>query len=190
MTTCGIQQTTIFMGVMSWALVLCIPGVAVGRSQEKKMPARAPLVTFRPLSEIEADVRPPDAELPPDRAIRLFNRAEEDPNPRSGWYSREFHWEAPEYWHQPLYFDDVPLEHYGQSCRPLIQTVKSGAHFFGTLPMLPYKMGVDRPYDKIPTLGYYRVGSCAPSVRQRMPLEGDAALFEASVWIALIFLLP
>ena len=51
-------------------------------------------------------------------------------------------WQATEFWHRPLYFDDVPLERYGQMHHPLIQPWLSGVHFFGNVPLLPYKMGV------------------------------------------------
>jgi len=104
----------------------------------------------------------------------------------------QFNWQATNFFHRPLYFDDTPLERYGQTKHPLIQPVVSGARFFGTFPILPYKMGTDRTGDCVSTLGYYRPGSCAPCVRERLipAWEADASLLEAGVALALIFALP
>jgi hypothetical protein len=66
----------------------------------------------------------------------------------------------------------------------------SAAHFFGNVPLLPYKMGLDHPCKPIATLGYYRPGSPAPPVGRRLPLEADAATIEAATWVGLILLLP
>jgi hypothetical protein len=189
MNMCGIQQILGF-GLLTCSLALCMPTAALAAERAENAAAADPILEFQPLSEISVDVRPPDAELPPDRATDVFQPAAEVPDVRSDWYCREFHWEAPEFWHRPLYFDDVPLERYGQSCHPLAQPVKSGARFFLTLPILPYKAGIDRPCDMIPNLGYYRVGSCNPGVRQWLPLEADAALFESGAWVAAFLLLP
>ena len=50
-------------------------------------------------------------------------------------------WKAAGNCHKPLYFEDWNLERYGHSHGPL-DPVFSAAHFFVTLPILPYKMGV------------------------------------------------
>jgi hypothetical protein len=103
-----------------------------------------------------------------------------------------FNWQATNFFHRPLYFDDTPLERYGQTKHPLLQPVISGGRFFGTFLVLPYKMGIDRTGDCVSTLGYYRPGSCTPCIRERLvpALEGDAALLEAGAALALIFILP
>ena len=49
-----------------------------------------------------------------------------------------------------------------QQVTRLYQPVVSGVHFFGTLPILPYKMGVEQPWECMYALGYYEPGSCAP----------------------------
>jgi hypothetical protein len=104
----------------------------------------------------------------------------------------QFNWQARNFFHRPLYFDDTPLERYGQTKHPLLQPVISGGRFFGTFLVLPYKMGIDRTGDCVSTLGYYRPGSCTPCIRERLlpALEGDAALLEAGTALALIFILP
>jgi hypothetical protein len=208
----GIQRIAL-LGVVTCILTLRTSAEAVGQGQAANLVAAPPIVAFppvseitrqsshrivrcppivesRPLSEITLDVRPPDVEQLPDRASQIFQAADEALPPRAGWYCRRFGWAAPEFWRGPLYFDDVPLERYGQSWHPLLQPVKSGAHFFGSLPILPYKVGIDRPCDRISNLGYYRVGSCVPGVRQRLPLEADATLLETGAWVAAFLLLP
>lgn len=104
----------------------------------------------------------------------------------------EFHWQATNFFHRPLYFDDTPLERYGQTAHPLLQPVISGGRFFGTFLVLPYKMGIDRTGDCVSTMGYYRPGSCAPCIRERLvpAVEADAALLQAGTALALIFVLP
>ncbi|MCA9212663.1 MAG: hypothetical protein KDB27_06350 [Planctomycetales bacterium] len=104
----------------------------------------------------------------------------------------QFNWQASNFLHRPLYFDDTPLERYGQSRFPVLQPVVSGAKFFGTFAVLPYKMGIDRTGDCVSSLGYYRPGSCAPCIRERVipAFEADAALLEAGTAVALIFILP
>jgi hypothetical protein len=141
------------------------------------------------IGEIGVDIRQTEIQVP-DYATEPFQALERQQSRDQAWVHRQFTWEAPEFWHGPLYFDDVPLERYGQMHHPLIQPVLSGFHFFGNVPLLPYKMGIDRPCDKIATLGYYRVGDCVPPVGRWLPLEVDAAAFEAITVIALIAILP
>ena len=105
----------------------------------------------------------------------------------------QFNWQAPNFFHRPLYFDDTPLERYGQSVKhTCLQPFISGAKFAGTFAILPYKMGIDRIGDCVSPLGYYRPGSCAPCVRERIipAIEADAALLEAGTALALILILP
>ncbi len=89
-----------------------------------------------------------------------------------------FTWKAASTCHKPLYFEDVQLERYGHSWNPVIQPFMSGAHFFVSVPLLPYKMGL-RPYNEcVYTLGYYRPGSCAPYMFEPIPLSLRAAVWE------------
>jgi hypothetical protein len=144
---------------------------------------------FKPMDQIRAGLQLEGKQLPPDCSEGLFQDGTA-PAPRID-AIREFHWEPMNFFHHPLYFDDVPLERYGQSVCPTFQPVISGARFFITFPALPYKMGVDRPHDCVTPLGLYRPGSCAPCMREALPpLECDAALFETAVALGMVFLLP
>jgi hypothetical protein len=143
---------------------------------------------LKQITEISLDITSRAERLPDDCSVGLFAGA-------TGWEmtspsQREFTWAASELYSQPAYFDDPILERYGQTHRPLIQPFLSGAHFFGTFPLMPYKIGLDRTHDHIYTLGYYRPGSPTPCIGRRHRLEADAAGFEAATLLALIFLLP
>ncbi len=147
---------------------------------------------YKPIRDVEVKLDPPEGQLPIDCATGLFAAATpgESSDIGRGWTGSELNWAPTELTHQPLYFDDVPLERYGQSHAPLFQPLISGARFFGTLPVLPYKMGLDRPHDRISTLGYYRPGTPAPCVAQTLPLDFQSAFVEGGAWVGLIFLLP
>lgn len=78
-------------------------------------------------------------------------------------------WEAPGFYHRPLYFEQPNVERYGHYV-PRWQPAISGAHFFGSIVALPYKMWVYPPCDPIYTLGHHRPGSCNPHQIHYLPL--------------------
>ena len=145
---------------------------------------------FKPIDEIHVSRQPSPGELPEDCSQGLFTPPCREPFRRAINYRCTFHWVASNMAHQPLYWDDQPLERYGQSVLPLAQPVFSGVHFFATFPVIPYEIGLDGTYDLIYTLGYYRPGDCAPPTRQWLPLDWDAAILEAGTMTGLIFLAP
>lgn len=102
--------------------------------------------------------------------------------------AREFHWQAPGTCHQPLYFEEINLERYGYSCIGEAQPILSAAHFFGTVPIMPYKMTVHRPCECIYTLGHYRPGSCVPHRTHWLPWRWDAAAVQLGAVTGLAFI--
>lgn len=98
-------------------------------------------------------------------------------------------WKAAGNCHKPLYFEDWNLERYGHSHGPL-DPVFSAAHFFVTLPVLPYKMGVELPWECVYPLGYYRPGNCAPWTVPAPPISCRGFAVEAATVTGLLFLLP
>jgi hypothetical protein len=147
----------------------------------------------RPLTEIPIKDSRDSGRYPVDLSTEIPAAAGENAGVgalRQPWSASRLEWAAAELVHQPLYFDDEPLERYGQSVCPLVQPVCSAARFFGTLPILPYKVGLDHPYDCVSTLGYYRIGTCAPCTHQTLPFSWKGALLEGGTWVGLIFLLP
>jgi len=106
------------------------------------------------------------------------------------WPQITYNWKAAALCHKPLYFEQVHLERYGHSWGPYVQPVMSGVHFFGTLPILPYKMGIRTPTECVYTLGYYRPGSCAPYLIDPIPFTWRAAAFQGGVATGLSFIIP
>jgi len=155
----------------------------------ERLPAAGPNeLEFREFSAITTDITKPPGTLPVDYSDQLFQ--ETHPDEPSPVLIAAYYWDAPEIWYHPLYFDDVQLERYGQTRCPTLQPVFSAAHFFGTIPILPYKMGLDSPHGYVTNLGYYRPGSPTPCIGRRLPWEYDAAAYEAGTVLGLIFLLP
>ncbi|NUQ62099.1 MAG: hypothetical protein HUU20_06405 [Pirellulales bacterium] len=92
----------------------------------------------------------------------------------------------------PLYFEEVNLERYGYRWpdAPALQPALSGAQFFLTLPLLPYKVCADPPLECNYTLGDYRPGSAAPYRVHLPPCRPAAGAAEAGAVAGLILLIP
>ena len=99
-------------------------------------------------------------------------------------------WKAAGYCHKPLYFEDWELERYGHSRGMFIDPFIAGAHFFVTLPILPYKAGMQAPWECVYPLGYYRPGSCAPWTVPGVPYSPRGFAVQAATVTGLVFLLP
>jgi hypothetical protein len=82
------------------------------------------------------------------------------------------------------------MERYGHSWGPVIDPVISGAHFFASVPLLPYKMGVEPPCECMYPLGYYRPGNCAPHYIEPWPWSLRGAAAQAGVMTGLIYAVP
>jgi len=140
---------------------------------------------FKPLDQISTNIAPPsEDELPPECTL-----GEQTYEPRT-WAPTTFTWKASGLCHKPLYFEDVHLERYGHSWGPYLQPIISGGHFFLTIPVLPYKMGLYPPTECMYTLGYYRPGSCAPYLLDPLPISVRAGLAQAGVATGLVYALP
>jgi hypothetical protein len=151
---------------------------------------------FRPITEVTADATLP-AGLLPEQVFEEPGRDEADEMPEvgdlrlvGGWGEQPFEWSATRLCHGPLYFEEVNLERYGYQCHPAVQPFVSGAHFFLTVPTLPYQMTVHPPRECIYTLGHYRPGSRVPWQRHRLPWDARAAAVQAGVTVGLVFLIP
>jgi hypothetical protein len=106
------------------------------------------------------------------------------------WAETIYTWKPSSLCHKPLYFEEEALERYGHSKGPFIQPVYSAGHFFVTLPILPYKMGVQTPHECEYALGYYRPGSCAPYFVYPIPISVRGALFQAGSVVGTAAVLP
>ncbi|WP_460182590.1 hypothetical protein [Thermopirellula anaerolimosa] len=155
-------------------------------TQKTALPADEcpPQERIKPLSDITNNIRPQGDKFPtecPLPATAFEGRR---------WQPLVFTWKASGLCHKPLYFEQVGVERYGHNLGPILQPFASGAHFFLTVPILPYKMGLEPPDECVYTLGYYRPGSCAPWILDPLPLSVRAALAEGGVWTGMAFLIP
>ncbi len=106
------------------------------------------------------------------------------------WPEITYTWKASALCHKPLYFEQVQLERYGHSWPRCVQPIMSGAHFFGSVAILPYKMGIETPTECIYALGHYRPGSCAPYYIEAFPFTWRAAAFQTGAITGIHFALP
>ena len=147
-----------------------------------------------PLAGLGTNIRLPSGLLPrnysaerPPQEIDYW-----DPSGATrGWPIVGYQWKATAFCHQPLYFEEINLERYGYGCCGCLQYGVSAAHFFGTVPALPYLMAADCPYECDYTLGHYRPGSCPPWQFHWPPCADPLGTgSELGVITGLIFLIP
>jgi hypothetical protein len=128
----------------------------------------------RPLAELGISIEPPAGQLPMNRAAVCWESINSNAGPLAGarcWTGFNYQWDSTSFYHRPLYFEEINLERYGYGCGWCLQPGASAAHFFGTVPALPYLMTVDCPHECIYTLGHYRPGSCPPWRRHWPPCD-------------------
>lgn len=99
-------------------------------------------------------------------------------------------WAAANTFSNPRYFEDVMLERHGHERWGHLQPLASGMRFFTTIPMLPYKMAIKPPCECEYTMGYYRTGSCSPTLYQRPPWDRKAILAESAAVATGMILIP
>jgi hypothetical protein len=152
--------------------------------------AEQPPPDDRPIDQMNINVQV-TGEVPPSAAQQYFSdSAVSGAWSGRGWSQSCYQWEASALYHNPLYFEDVPLERYGHSLPPPFQPLLSGAKFFGTIPFLSYKMVLEPMNEHIYALGYYRPGNPAPWLWYPIPIRYDATAVEAGIVLGLIFVLP
>ena len=142
------------------------------------------------LSKISLDISPKGKagdRYPQQCELEVNDRAL--PNFRGG-EPMHVAWAASGLCHKPLYFEERGLERYGHSTGPITQPILSAAHFFGSIPILPYKIGLRTPNECVYTLGHYRPGDCAPYYVPAIPFTWRAGLFQAGATVGAAYLLP
>jgi hypothetical protein len=99
-------------------------------------------------------------------------------------------WEASNLYHNPLYFEDAPLERYGHTHCCVVQPFASVGKFSLQLLGLPYQATIDPVCKEMYTLGWYRPGECAPKKCYQIPWNWDAAFVQAGATTGMVFFLP
>jgi hypothetical protein len=147
---------------------------------------------WKPIGAITFASQLPPGDVPQNLAEPRFARAGEivaEPTEHCDDLAYTYDWQASAFCCGPLYFEEPNLERYGYT-HGILQPIISGAHFFTTIPALPYKMVVHPPHECVYTLGYYRPGDPAPRQRVRDPFRLDAAAIEAALVVGIFLAAP
>lgn len=126
-----------------------------------------------------------DSELESD----IVRRSIADDGSKVSWNPQAFTWTTPGFYHNPLYFEEINLERYGHSAG-WGQPIASGAHFFGTVAFLPYKMGAYPRCETLYTLGHRRPGNCNPHQYQWVPFSWRGILYQGGATVGGAYYLP
>lgn len=128
------------------------------RFDEEDSPPARPMTTWnlKPMSSISPGMRPVKGASPADQSWQLTSRGTM-PLANS---QKLFAWAAPDIKYNPLYFEDVALERYGQTRGVFRQPFASGLHFLKSATFLPYYTLYDPINACDGPLGY-----CRPGVR-------------------------
>jgi hypothetical protein len=180
-----------FSVLLSIGLAWAVPAISAESSRRANLnPCTEPgaLASFKPLSEIHATSRIEGETLPQDCSEGLFTTAapmSQAAMGRDGWTDSTMAWAPTELFFHPLYFDEPALERYGQTRNPVLQPAISGIHFFGSAALWPLELAAEQPCRRVSQLGYYRPGSAAPPVRDRMVRrEFDTLWLYPREWIS------
>jgi len=154
-------------------------------------PFAAPMIgpiKLTPITQLTTNIDPSGGELPRDRAAETFHGEPQALNGPDGlrvgapFYSTP---RAAGFVHRPLYFEERAVERHGRSLGPL-QPAVSGAQFFATLPVLPYKLGARPQYGTISTGNGVRPRSDRLTLREHL----RGAFVEAAAVTGAAFAIP
>ena len=155
---------------------------------------------FRPMSELGIGIAQPTGQSPTDFATPCWDQINAGPSAMFRcWPVLCYQWDATNLCYRPLYFEDINAERYGYICndcwcccgpQDCLQSACSAAHFFGTVPALPYVLSAQPPRECVYTLGHYRPGSCAPWRCNYWPWDPCAALVTAGVYTGFVYAIP
>lgn len=188
----SVWLTAVATVALLWPLATAPAQTPAANSPADKLQRQADASGFKPIADTGVDIAlPAGGEVP--RVDPLRNPYAPAPTPVTltrPWPSLTYTWAAAATRHNPLYFEEVNAERYGYTCSRVLQPAISTAHFFGTIPALPYLHGANCPWECQYTLGHYRPGSCNPWRRHCWPLSARGALYQAGVVTGVTYILP
>ena len=110
------------------------------------------------IQEVQIDVRDSSGDIPKDES-EVLNASSQRYYGSDGRTEKVFAWAAPNIRYQPLYFEDVALERYGQTKGLVKQPIVSAFKFLRDGALLPFNAKIDNPYSCDTPLGFCRPGS-------------------------------
>ena len=145
----------------------------------------------RRVTEVPLDIRTTAGAMPEDVSASAFPETEtpSEPGPAPDRVEVPVAYSPWTICYRPLYFEEIRLERYGDS-HGILQPAISGAHFFGSIVALPYKMTVRPPRSCECSNGFSRPGDCPLEGYGKHELRADAALVEAAVVAGIVIALP
>ncbi len=126
----------------------------------------------KPFNELGINIVLPNGLLPKDYAAQCAQQGyggRDTANANRCWSQTSYHWDPTCLCYRPLYFEEINLERYGYGCCECVQPAVSAAHFFVTVPALPYCMAINCPCQCEYALGTYRPGTCGVPWRRNWP---------------------
>ena len=178
---------------------------AVEAVPETVVPLEVGSRAYRAIGAKSLNIRPQLANIPggvtreritvpaqPARDLARASRAElHQVGTSRQWSPMSYSWEAPALKYNPLYFEDVELERFGNEFQYL-QPVVSAAHFYLTIPTLPYQIGTEENglFDCVYDLGNDRPGNCVPFHLHHFGFSWTGALAQGGAVTGLLFILP
>jgi hypothetical protein len=106
------------------------------------------------------------------------------------WAESTYTWAAPNFYSRPLYFEQVNLERYDSKIAPCLRPAVSYAHFLGSIPVLPYKIGGQPLHSRAYTLGHWRPGNCTPHQIHWGPCTTRGLLYQGVAVTGSVFFFP
>ncbi len=120
------------------------------------------------IADIDVDPRDASERKPPDKSATVIDSASPLHWYNASYAYQVFHWTAPNILYQPLYFEDVALERYGQERWGHFDVTRSAVLFYGNALALPHNAWKMPPHSCDTPLGFARPGSPAPATRHHL----------------------
>lgn len=145
-----------------------------------------------PISKLNVNAEPEGASVPQDLATQVFDKVPQieyvpDCGIACRWH--QYGPTAADFCYQPLFWEEVNLERHGTSVGRL-QPLVSATRFFGTFPLLPYKMTRKPPACHFRKASSEPAGLPAPWVPEALPFSKEAGLAEGLAIGAAILIFP
>jgi len=144
---------------------------------------------LRPNASVEGFLSRTPKESAYEKASYVSESRNRTSHDETQWNDSMAGWTSPDFYTLPLYFEQAKLERYESFSPEWTRPVVSYAQFLASIPVLPYKTGVNGPRDRVYTVGHYAYGTRAPS-RGWGQLSKRGMILQGVATTGLIFFIP